>query len=289
MILGHHIGTTYGFMSSIDYAYETGAKIMQLFLRSPQKFNQKRRTSDELLYIKQQSQKHDVKVVIHASFMLNFCNPLDSYICKNAIRLLKEDLEDSITLGAIGVVVHMGKNVKKLKMSTDDAIKNYVHGVKIALKNSPKESIIIFETGAGQGSEVCTDIIDLGNLRLMFDEEEQKRIKFCIDTCHIFSAGYDLGSSGYVDVLDKLVENYLGWSNVIVVHLNDSKQSLNCRKDRHADIGQGCIKLDGLFKFIKICVDRNIPMVLETPEDEIEGKKFSHEDQMKFIVERLKN
>ena len=115
-----------------------------------------------------------MKLVVHASYMLNFCNPPDSFIHKHAIKSLKNDLEDSIIIGAIGVIVHMGKNVKKLNITNQEAQDNFVIGIKNVLENSPKESIIIFETGAGQGSEICTSIVDLGKLYRCFCEKEKK-------------------------------------------------------------------------------------------------------------------
>lgn len=145
-------------------------------------------------------------------------------------------------------------------------------GIKAALSKTTK-SIIIFETGAGQGKEICTSLFDLGDLRNRFTESEKSRIKFCIDTCHIFAAGYDIGDEHYVEMLDELIETCLGWNNVIAIHLNDSKCKLNSRKDRHADIGSGMIKLKGFKKFIKICAKRNIPMCLETPCDTIDHIK----------------
>ena len=251
-----------------------------MFLRSPQSFKQKRRSNEDLEIVRKKALHNNIKILIHANYMLNFCNPT---LHKKACKVLIEDLEDSIKLNAIGVVVHMGHNTKKLKITNEEAINNYVNGIKNVLKNSPKNSVIVFETGAGQGNETCTDIIELGNLRKRFTKDEQKRIKFCIDTCHVFSAGYNLGDKNYVKVFDMLIENYLGWDNVVAIHLNDSKQPLDCHKDRHEDIGKGYINFDGLIEFVKICVKNNVPMILETPKSQI-----SHIEQMKMIRDAVK-
>jgi deoxyribonuclease-4 len=194
--------------------------------------------------------------------MLNFCNPEDSQKHKSAIKILTNDLMDSIIIGAIGVVVHMGK---KLDMDENVAIDNYVKGIKTVLNQTPKESIIILETGAGQGTEICTSIFNLGKLYRRFTKGEQQRIKFCIDTCHIFAAGYNIGHINYVNLFCNLIKTHLSWDNIACIHLNDSECILDSRKDRHANIGNGCIKLKGLKKFTQICGNKGIPIVLETP------------------------
>jgi len=156
---------------------------------------------------------------------------------------------------------------KKLDMDEEIAIKNYVVGIQTALSRSNKDSIIIFETGAGCGTEVCTKISELGNLYHRFTKEEQQRIMFCIDTCHVYSAGYDLSNDHYIKIFDMMIDSHLSWNKVACIHLNDSKCPLDSRKDRHADITKGYIKKEGLKKFVQICYKRGIPMVLETPCD----------------------
>jgi len=192
------------------------------------------------------------------------------------------DLNESVILGAIGVVIHMGHNTTRLKITNEQAINNYIKGIKTVLAKSDKESTIIFETGAGQGDEICTSLFDLAKLRNKFTEIEKERIKFCIDTCHIYSAGYDVGNPYYVKMLENLIGTLLGWNNVIAIHLNDSECSLNCRKDRHADIGKGRIDMDGLMEFIKICINKKIPMFLETPCSLLSSTK-----QIQLIKDKL--
>ena len=264
--IGAHIHSDCDLEFSADYSKQIGSNFFQIFLANPQKYNSPRFTGIKLLQLRKKLIEYDIMVVIHANFMLNFCNECESYKHKAAVKLLEQDLRDSVKLGAIGVVIHMGK---KLKMDEDVAIANYVKGVQTALSNTPEDSIVIFETGAGVGSEVCTDIIDLGLLYRKFTKQERKRIKFCIDTCHIYSAGYDIGNLSYVDVFCGLVDVHLSWNKVACIHLNDSKCPLNSCKDRHADINCGFIEKYGLKKFVKICYDKNIPMVLETPCDTI--------------------
>ena len=287
LYFGHHILTKYGFTTTADYAHKTGANIFQMFIRSPHSYKASRRAKKDLIKVRNSARKYGIKILVHGNYMMNFCNPEDSFIHKRSTVILKEDLEDALTLEALGVVVHMGHNVKKLKLAQEEAEKNFIKGLETALKNSSDKSTIILETGAGQGDEVFTKLNELGNLRRRIDKKYHHRIKFCIDTCHIFAAGYDVSSPKYVRMLDDTIENFLGWDNVAVIHFNDSKEPLNCHKDRHQDVGKGYIGLDGLTEFGKICYKHNIPMVLETPSDEYDGVRFHYTDQMKLMRKRI--
>lgn len=269
--VGHNINISKGLVSSADYAESLGCNFYQIFLVNPHTFKPKKQSLDKLLRLRKKLEEKDITIVVHGSLILNFCNPPDTFVHYAGLKLLVNDLKDSVKIGAIGVIVHMGK---QLKLEKEDAINNYVSAIKKALKYSPKESTIIFETGAGQGTEVCTSIIQLGLLYKKFTTQERSRIKFCIDTCHVFSAGYDLGCPKYVEqVFSNLIKRHLGWKNIACIHLNDSKRGLNSRVDRHADITKGNIESDGLKTFIKICHKKKIPIVLETPCDCITNRE----------------
>lgn len=275
-LVGHHLNTKCGFTTCPRYAHDIGANFFQIFLNSPHQYNAKRKSDDELVLFKIKLDSFNMKCVIHANYMLNFCNPCDTYKHQQAIKLLVADLNESVKCGAIGVVIHMGKS---LKMSEEDALSNYVKGVKKSLRDSDNNSIIILETGAGQGTEICTSIDGLEKLFLKFTKNERKRLMFCIDTCHIFAAGYNIINKESVDKFCELVNSKLGWDNVACIHLNDSACPLNSKKDRHADIGKGCIGEEGLKLFVKECVKKNVPIVLETPCND----GFERSDQIKLV------
>lgn len=283
ILIGSNINIRHGFITAADYAHKSGSNVFQIFFKSPHLMMTKRRAVNELVKLKSCIDRNKQKVLIHGSFTLNFCNPIASPIHNNAIANLVNDLNDSVILGAIGVVVHMGHNTRNLPY--EHAINNYIEGIRSALKLSDRRSVVIFETGAGQGSEICTSLFELGELRKKFTVDERKRIKFCLDTCHIYAAGYDIANPIYVEMLDDLIDTCLGWENVVTIHLNDSVFSLNCRKDRHADIGKGSINIEGIKKFVILCVRRNIPIFLETPCNTYErnGDRYTHEKQISYI------
>jgi len=268
--LGHNMYTDHGKDELVNYTLKTGANFFQIFMRPPYQFRSQRWSDAELITLKNQLEKHDRIIVIHGNFVCNFCNPPGSFIHEFGGKLLIEELNDSYKLGALGTIIHMGKrkikiNKKETLLSEDNALKNFVKGVRKVLQNSHPKSTLILETGAGQGSEICTSIKDLSLLYHKFTDNEKKRIMFCIDTCHVFVAGCNLANELYIDFFMELIEYYLGWNKVACVHLNDSDAPYESCKDRHADIGRGHIGEKGLKKLIKLLVIKKIPMVMETP------------------------
>lgn len=282
LFLGHHINTSHGFVSSADYAESIGANFFQIFLSNPKSYKVSRRSKKDLSTLKHKLNHKNMKIVIHASYMLNFCNPPNSYKHTAAIRLLINNLKDSAILGSacLGVVIHMGK---RLQLDPTIAFNNFVIGIRSTLSKSPSSSTIIFETGAGQGSEICTSLRELRRLYDQFSHDEQNRIKFCIDTCHVFAAGCNLHNTTSVNSFINDVTNILEWNNIACIHFNDSKTPCHSKKDRHADIGKGCIGTDGLKLFFLSCYQHNIPIVLETPCDTYDDCQFSRQQQIALI------
>jgi len=287
LLLGANINISHGFDTAPWYSNSMGGNFFQIFLRNPQSYIPNPRTKKSLKQFKKNLEKYECACVVHSSFIVNLArNPTD-YQHYKGVEVVVEDLNHSIEIGAIGAIIHMGKNVKDMDISDDDAINNYVKGIESILRKSDKNSILILETGAGCGTEICTKIEKLGELRKKVKSKYRQRIKFCIDTCHIFAAGYPIDNVDYIDDIDGIIEEELGWDNVAVIHLNDSKKGCNTCKDFHADIGKGFIGTNALVKFVKMCAEKNIPIVLETPCDTHNGKRFTHEDQIKLIKDKL--
>lgn len=281
MELGHNIMTEKGYASAADRAFKTTADVYQIFYRMPQSYKSFHRPYDETLELAAKNKKYNKKMVIHGSYIINLCQDPTDYRHYKGVNILVEDLDVSVTLNAIGVIIHMGNDTEGKGQVISKA--NYISGIKEVLKRSDPNSILILETGAGVGNEVSSSIKELGQIRESLTDDEQKRVKFCLDTCHMFAFGYRLDIPDAVDVFGQDIEQYLGWNNIAVVHLNDSEDVCNSHKDNHADIGKGYIKFDGLMRFVHLCVKNKIPMILETPTHYYNGERFTAEKQMHLI------
>ena len=168
-------------------------------------------------------------------------------------------------IGAIGVVFHVGKHCKRCsELETINNMIEYIN--KVIDETKTVKTKFLLETGAGQGSEVAIKIEDF---KYIYDHIKKKsRFGFCIDTCHIFAAGYDIKDKPnlYITQFDKIV----GLKKVKLLHLNDSKGKLDSHLDRHQNMLDGNIGDNGLSTFIKRFYALKIPIVLETPRSKTE-------------------
>jgi deoxyribonuclease-4 len=273
---GRHLTIQYGMSSSVDLGHDLGCNIIQIFLGSPEKIASKARTISELTSTGTQLLKYNMKLVIHASYVINLCRDVNDSKFEKGVKAIIRDLKAVAVIAStgaqvLGVIIHMGKNVDKFSVKV--ALHNYVLGLKQALA-ATSNCTIILETGASQGTEVGSRI---DQLALIYNSPfitaaERSRIKICIDTCHIWATGYDISSSVKVAEFFSEFDKLIGIKNIACIHFNDSEKPLGAKVDRHADIGYGYIPLKGLGAFAKFCYDMSIPMILETPLDAIDPK-----------------
>lgn len=235
----------------------------------------------------------DLDMVIHGSYTINLAHPIDSYKFKASAKSLINDLHTSAIIGprCIGVIIHMGKNIPANNLTDQDAIDNYVVGLRHCIEHSPMNTTIILETGASQGTEIASTTEKMAYIYSKLTATEQKRVKFCIDTCHIWSSGYDISTrKGAVHYLTEF-KRYIGVDKIACIHLNDSKTPINSHVDRHADIGYGKIGIEGLKYITQWSIKHKIPIVMETPLSAVNpdtNKDITHLEQMKLILSWIK-
>jgi apurinic endonuclease APN1 len=273
LIIGSHINRKSddytSIINSIKDEKKLGGNVMQIFLGNSIKTtltNKFRISPSELKEIKAEIKESKVKIVIHSILTLNLCSPLERRYQWNVDNLVY-DLELNNKIGGLGVVVHMGTmKSKNFDLTYKEAEDNYVKNIKGALKRT-KKSLVIFETSCNQPNKVGGTIEEFAHLYKRFPPNLRKRIGICVDTAHIFSAGYKIeteeGMRDYWERFDKLI----GIKNCTVIHLNDSKVECCSGVDRHETIGEGYIygeSKDSLKYLIGIAKKNSIPMVLET-------------------------
>ncbi len=125
---------------------------------------------------------------------------------------------------------------------------------------------ILIETSTGQGSEMCYDINEFA---MFFKKIKNNRIGICLDTCHIFNAGYDIRTKKTTENYLKNFEDKIGINSIKLIHLNDSYNDIGKHIDRHQNIGRGYIGIEGIKQIIMFFTSLNIPIVLETPDEYI--------------------
>lgn len=208
-------------------------------------------------------------LVVHAPYIINLANP------KNYdfnVSFLKEEIKRCEMLGIKRLVLHPGSHVG---LGIEEGINNIAKSLNDVLDKSTSVYICL-ETMAGKGSEVGSKFEEL---KQIIDKVKLKdKVKVCIDTCHMNDAGYDI--SKFDQVLEEF-DNIIGIENILVAHINDSKNLINTHKDRHENIGYGTIGFDNLLSVIYNEKLKNVPKILETPYvDSYPPYKFEIEEIM---------
>ena len=250
-------------VGAVEESINNGANTMMIYLGPPQsarrvdkeKFNKEQ-------YLKNYS--HFIKpndVIVHAPYILNLANPEKSQFAK---QFLIEEIQRMDYLGFKYLVLHPGASLDyDREVAINELIKN-LKNVLDSTKNSNVE--IVLETMSGKGSEIGKTLEEIAQLVIGINDP---RVGVCLDTCHLWDAGYNLEKDFETQNLTNDFFNKLEKLNLInlikVIHLNDSKNSLNSHKDRHENLGQGAISLKALINFANHPRFDNIPVILETP------------------------
>ena len=275
---GSHINSQNGIIDGIDKIKKYG-NFIQIFITDPQSRFLTKINDNDLLSIKNYAELNKVKIVIHAPYTLNFAREFKKKSKRNSSLIYH--LDACAKLNAAGIVIHTGKFVD---MDKNDAIENMYKNIKYILDNSNKDAKILLETPCGQGTELGGKLEEFRFIYNKFSEDDKKRLRICVDTCHVFAAGYDLSKPNKVKEFIKLFDAMIGWKYVDLIHLNDSKTVLNSNRDRHAPIGHGHIGIKGLSIFIKFVHKANIPIILETPIYSDDVKRFGgHLSEIELI------
>lgn len=192
-------------------------------------------------------------VVVHAPYIINLANN------KNFdfnVRFLKEEINRADRLGIKNIVLHPGSHVG---LGADMGIKNIVDSLNMAITDKTKV-VICLETMAGKGTEIGRSFDELKSI--IDGVKHKNNIGVCFDTCHLNDAGYDIKD---FDLLLNEFDEKIGLSFLKVIHINDSKNQIGARKDRHENIGYGTIGFDTLINIIYNEKIKDIPKILETP------------------------
>jgi deoxyribonuclease IV len=285
LYVGAHVAKEDTYLRTVKKIIPLGGNAIQIFVSSPKSFKIHTISESDAAATREFLKWKKFPMLSHAKYTINLSKKGGA-----SHHFYQQELNLTYQLGGFGSVVHMGKCVGLLPK---EAIENMYHNLrktieKVFPNDAPTEKKkyfkIILETSAGCGSELFSNIKDLGKFYKGFTKAEQKYIKFCIDTCHIFAAGYDIRTKhGAIDFLEEF-NNQIGLKNVVVFHLNDSKEPLGSHKDRHESIGAGYIgssalggSLGGFKEIIRYAKTARIPLILErgqqTTKEEIQFVK----------------
>ena len=256
--IGCHLSSTKGNTAMVKTAREIGANTFAFFTRNPRGSKAKPQDpSDCARAMAELKQLGFGKLVAHGAYTMNLCTA-DPEARAFAASVLKEDLERMAALPGQYYNFHPGSHVGQ---GTETGIDQIVSALKMALEPEYPVTVLL-ETMAGKGSEVGGKFEEL---RAIIDGVGSDNIGVCLDTCHVWDAGYDI-----VNDLDGVLAEFdrvIGLDKLKALHLNDSKNPSASHKDRHECIGKGYLGLETFERTINHPMVQEKPMILETPNE----------------------
>lgn len=282
LIIGSHVSFDKNtqLLGSLDTALSYGANTFMFYTGAPQNTN--RCTINDLITLEALKKMKDnnidySKVIVHAPYIINLANKKDVDKYNFSIRFLTEELDRCEQLGIKYLVLHPGSHVNE---GIDIGIDNIVNALNRILDNS--SVTVLLETMSGKGTEIGRDFYELK--RIIDRINSKEKIGVCFDTCHLNDSGYDI--SKFDEILDKF-DSIIGLSYLKCIHINDSKNNMGEKKDRHCNLGFGTIGFDNLIKVIYNNRIENIPKILETPW--IDGMYPPYKEEIKMIKNKKMN
>jgi deoxyribonuclease IV len=267
-LLGAHLSTRGGVTTIFARAKTVDASAIALFSKNASQWKAKPLLDQECASFDElRRQAGNPPVVIHAAYLINLATTNPEFLEKSVSGLVDE-LERAERLGVESVVLHPGAH---MGAGIDAGLDQIARALDRVHRLLPECSVVtLLETAAGQGSCLGCTFEELGRVIRFVDEPH--RIGICVDTCHVFSAGYDIRTEdGWNRMIDEL-DREVGADKVGAFHINDSKKPLGARVDRHEHIGEGEIGIEAFAAVVNDPRFLRIPKMLETPKpDEFEA------------------
>ena len=271
-------------LGSLDEALSYGCNCFMFYTGAPQNTNRceisEYLTNEAINKMKENNISVD-DIIIHAPYIINLGNNFKKDSYNFAINFLKEEIKRVEKLGVKYLVLHPGSYVS---LTLEDGINNIINALNEVIRENQKVFICL-ETMAGKGSEVGHNLDQI--VSIFNGVKYNSKLKVCLDTCHLNDSGVDIKDfDSYLDMFDKM----LGLDKIACIHINDSKNIIGSKKDRHENFGYGTIGFDNLINVIYNKRLDNIPMILETPYTGINKEdKNRIYPPYKFEIDMIKN
>ena len=260
--IGAHVSASGGVESAPVNAHKIGANAFALFTKNQRQWVSKPLTEESIRLFKENCAKYDFQpeyILPHDSYLINLGHPEPEGLEKSRAAFLDE-MQRCEQLGLKLLNFHPGSHLNKI--SVEDCLSLIAESINITLEKT-KEVTAVIENTAGQGSNLGNEF---WHLKYIIDRVEDKtRVGVCLDTCHTFTAGYDL-LEHYEKVFNEFQE-VVGFQYLRAMHLNDSKKALGSRVDRHDSIGKGFIGFPFFEKLMRDPRFDNMPLILETIDE----------------------
>jgi deoxyribonuclease-4 len=285
MRLGAHESIAGGLVNAFDRGHTATCEAIQIFTKSNRQWKAKPLEDEEVAVWRERMQAETESggifpVVAHTSYLINVGSPKDD-AWQKSYDALKIEVERCETLGIPYLALHPGSH---LNAGEEAGLANIARALSQLHTETPGfETMVCLEQMAGQGTNLGTTFEQLAWLLDHTDQGE--RLGLCLDSCHLYAAGYDVRTpEGYAKTMDDL-DRIVGLERLKVVHLNDSVHELGSRRDRHAHIGEGTIGLEGFRNFVNDPRLADLPGLLETDKSDDLHEDIENLARLRSLIE----
>jgi deoxyribonuclease-4 len=267
-LFGAHMSVAGGLHHAVEAAVEHECGTLQIFSKNANQWAAKPLQEDDITVFRQAVKKARLKfVTAHDSYLINLAAP-DNALYRKSIAAFTEEIERAEALGLSYLVTHPGAH-------TGSGIDTGLNRIVAALDEVHKRCAgfkvkVLLENTAGQGSTLGVNFEEIASI--LDRVKERKRLGVCLDTCHLFAAGYEIHTPGGHEAAFDEFADRVGLAALKLFHLNDSAKPLGSRVDRHAGLGLGHIGLNAFRRIVNDSRFHKLPMILETPKEDDAGK-----------------
>ncbi len=268
MILGAHRSTAGGAWNAARSGREIGCDAVQIFTRAPQRWEARPLADEEAARFREACQEYGVLCVAHDIYLTNLASS-DPVVRGRSLESFTDELGRCEKMGIPWLVTHCGAHDGDVSA----AIRRVGEAIRECLDRSGAASVtILLEGTAGQGSSLGSSFEELAEM--LEETGVPERTAVCLDTCHLFAAGYELRTpEGFASTMDAF-ERIIGLERLRCLHLNDAKKDLGSRIDRHASLGEGLLGEEAFRLLVNDSRFRDIPLILETPDPDRHGDEI---------------
>lgn len=267
-LLGAHMSIAGGYYKAVEAAAELGMNCVQLFTKNNNQWVGKPLSDDDISQFKAALKQSGItQPCAHDSYLINLASP-DEALWQKSLDAFVIELERAEALGLIGVVMHPGSH---LAATVEEGLGRVVKALdEVHHRTAGFKTLTLLETTAGQGTNLGHRFEHLA--AILDDSADSSRMGVCVDTCHIFAAGYPIGTAEEYSTTMSEFDRLVGIKRIKAFHLNDSVKGLGSRVDRHAKIGGGLLGVEPFRHLLNDPRFAKTPMYMETPKGDEDGE-----------------
>jgi deoxyribonuclease-4 len=278
MRMGRHMPVGSHATQALELTLEIGGDALQIFVTNPRAWQPPAPNMDAETAFRTRAEALGWPVVVHAAYIINLASPRDD-IFERSISLLQVTMRRAAAFGAGSVVFHIGSHTGS---GEEAGLKRLAQGIERTLVDAPEDVMLLLENDTGGGGKLG---YRMENLASALNQVAQyaPQVGVCIDTAHLWGAGYDIGTAEGVEATIAEIERTIRLARVPVLHINDAREALGAHRDIHARLGEGQIALEGMRLFLRHPSLAHTTALLETPLPATDLGKTDWEQERAFM------